>query len=316
MQDKSNEEGKLEINGVPLTYITYVISDIKKDENNWKMKSIISRAKKSFEASNILREKEDIASSIFHLQQSVELLTKLCYVGFGIDTPKSHNQAELIDNLIRGIRKQCGNCFSGYENQTRKEIQNLKVEIRDIKKRIALARSEEFIKKHLVNIEALESRLSMMENENKICEGVKEIVYNPDLINDPDFQELTKWCLDLMKNLKNLGVEEEKINYYKEKIIEESKKIVSNPESLQKITNSILAIFRFGIAVSEIIECGVILCPHETFTRYPDEGISPESYDKKEIPIAKDDYYYKLHDVIENAIKRIDEAMQILGVDY
>jgi HEPN domain-containing protein len=61
-------------------------------------------------------------------------------------------------------------------------------------------------------------------------------------------------------------------------------------------------ILRFAFIVPEILFIGIILYPHEAYTRYPERDISPDNYNKKEIPIAKDEYYDRISSIIENAI--------------
>jgi HEPN domain-containing protein len=172
-----------------------------------------------------------------------------------------------------------------------------------------LQQATELLTKFLLIVYGIEIPKTHDQGE-LISKLINEIKNTPcsKLIFEPELElllELVDEIKEISKDRINFVKSEGFIRYLKAAEFSENlfNAIMNEDTSLSYNQNEkAFQVLRFGFIVPEIVFIGIILYPHEAYTRYPERDISPDNYNKKEIPIAKDEYYDRISSIIENAI--------------
>ena len=223
-------------------------------KNKATIDEVIKYAEDNLKASLILKDNGLTALSIYHLEQSAEMITKSLYYMFDLKINKTHNQIEIIADFREKLNEKLGNdattTLLGSMDSALKTFRDTGIS--------QLARLDEpSLKGYFDAIEQLKSALIS--------------------VNKTDFSAV------INKAVSHLDREKR------------SKVLASvNSRSNNKLLN-----FASGLPIVLII--GLITYPHESYTRYHGEDISPKDYDEGRVAIVN--FYDRIYDHLNDYIK-------------
>ena len=214
---------------------------------------VIKYAEDNLKASRVLKENGLIALSIYHLEQSAEMITKSLYYMFDLNVNKTHNQIEIIadfrEKLSGKLGKDSTTILLGSIDSTLQKFKETGIS--------QLARLDE----QSLNIyfESLEQLKSALVN-----------------IDKDDFSTVINETVSHLDREKRAGV------------------LASVNSRPNKLLN-----FASGLPIVLII--GLVTYPHESYTRYHGEEISPNDYDSGKVAIVK--FYDRIYNYLNDYIK-------------
>lgn len=222
---------------------------------------VIKYAEDNLKASHILKDNGLIALSIYHLEQSAEMITKSLYYMFDLKVNKTHNQIEIIADFREKLNEKLGNdsttTLLGSIDNTLQTFRETGIS--------QLARlDEQSLKGYFGVIEQLKSMLTNI-NKTDFSTVINETVSH----------------LDREKRAKVLA-------------------------SVNSRSNKLLN-FASGLPIVLII--GLVTYPHESYTRYHGEEISPNDYDDGRVAIVK--FYDRIYNHLNDYIKARGEYLDL-----
>ncbi len=228
-------------------------------KNKATIDEVIKYAEDNLKASRILKDNGLTALSIYHLEQSAEMITKSLYYMFDLKINKTHNQIEIIADFREKLNEKLGN-------------------------------------------DATTTLLGSMESALKTFKdtGISQLARldEPSLNSYFDaIGQLKSALVSVNKNDFNTVINEAVGHLDREK---RAKVLASVNSRSNKLLN-----FASGLPIVLII--GLITYPHESYTRYHGEEISPKDYDDGRVAIVK--FYDKIYDHLNDYIKARKEYL-------
>lgn len=221
---------------------------------------VIKYAEDNLKASRILKNNGLTALSIYHLEQSAEMITKSLYYMFDLKIKTTHNQIDIIADLIEKLNGKLGNtATTTLFGSTDSALQTF----RDTGISQLARLDEQSINNYFDVVEQLKSALVNVNKTTNFSTIINEAVGS----------------LDREKRARVLA----SVNSRHDKLLN----------------------FASGLPIVLII--GLITYPHEKYTRYHGEEISPKDYDDGRVAIVK--FYDRIYGHLDDYIKTRKEYL-------
>ncbi len=221
---------------------------------------VIKYAEDNLKASHILKNNGLTALSIYHLEQSAEMITKSLYYMFDLKIKTTHNQIDIIADFREKLNGKLGN------NATTTLFGSIDSALQTFRDTgiSQLARLDE----------------QSINNYFGVVEQLKSALVS---VNKTDFSTIINETVS--------GLDREK----------RARVLASVNSRRNKLLN-------FASVLSIVLIIGLITYPHEKYTRYHGEDISPKDYDDGRVAIVKfyDRIYNHLNDYIKTRKEYLD----------
>lgn len=220
---------------------------------------IIKYAEDNLKASHILKNNGLTALSIYHLEQSAEMITKSLYYMFDLKIKITHNQIDIIADFREKLNGKLGN------NATTTLFGSIDSALQTFRDTgiSQLARLDE----------------QSINNYFDVVEQLKSALVS---VNKTDFSAIINEAVSSLDREKRARV------------------LASANSRHNKLLN-----FASGLLIVLII--GLITYPHEKYTRYHGEEISPKDYDDGRVAIVK--FYDRIYSHLDDYIKTRKEYL-------
>ena len=221
---------------------------------------VIKYAEDNLKASHILKNNGLTALSIYHLEQSAELITKSLYYMFDLKMNKTHNQIDIIADFREKLNEKLGNDAT------------------------------------TTLLGSLDSALTTFRDT-----GISQLAR----LDEPSLNSY----FDAVEQLKSVLVSVNKTDL--STIINEAVSSLDREKRarvLASVNSRHNKLLNFASGLPIVLIIGLITYPHEKYTRYHGEEISPKDYDDGRVAIVKfyDRIYSHLNDYIKTRKEYLD----------
>ena len=228
---------------------------------------LIRNAEIDFKDSNLLYKNGSYSNAVYHLQQAIEKLVKACALFFfplnySSIRKTSHNSPEIYLKLLTDPRL----------NKLLRKVGNLIPEI-DLKPLDKLDQTIKNIKRTETKVELAKMPATVLNNILDVCDKIMAIDVKskgPDVLKEQygnSFDHYLKEALTLLTP-NNPDLESQISGLNLKKLVEGNTNFIY--DWLNEFITTIIPLYLLGL----------IVYPHESFTRYPGELMNPQDYNE------------------------------------